>query len=120
MSEAKPHKISHVAGFARAGWLHNPAEYDVAFRAGTRCVVPHPRRPFRLSHEQCLHQLPPSAQTINPPAMNHLAGRIIKFQYQNLWLDRWAFCRPLVPKGTILLLVSCPMSARPNHGIPDL
>src|SRR4249920_3235579 len=26
----------------------------------------------------------------------------------------------LVPKGTILLLVSCPMSARPNHGIPDL
>lgn len=26
----------------------------------------------------------------------------------------------LVPKGTILLPVSCPMSARPNHGIPDL
>ena len=28
--------------------------------------------------------------------------------------------RHMVPKGTILLLVSCPMSARPNHGIPDL
>ena len=26
----------------------------------------------------------------------------------------------LVPKGTILLLVSCPISARPNHRIPDL
>ena len=25
-----------------------------------------------------------------------------------------------VPKGTILLLTSCPMSARPNQGIPDL
>ena len=24
------------------------------------------------------------------------------------------------PKGTILLLTSCPMSARPNQGIPDL
>ena len=24
------------------------------------------------------------------------------------------------PKGTILLSMSCPMSARPNHGIPDL
>jgi hypothetical protein len=27
---------------------------------------------------------------------------------------------PSPPKGTILLLVSCPMSACPNHGIPDL
>src|SRR5437016_5794494 len=26
----------------------------------------------------------------------------------------------LAPKGTILLLLSCPMSARPNHGILDL
>ena len=25
----------------------------------------------------------------------------------------------LAPKGTILLSLSCPMSARPNHGIPD-
>ena len=30
-------------------------------------------------------------------------------------------CRhTLAPKGTILLSMSCPMSARPNHGIPDL
>src|SRR5262245_5977881 len=31
-----------------------------------------------------------------------------------------AACRPPAPKGTILLSASCPMSARPSHGIPDL